>query len=62
MEGNGSGEKVIESYGSLWKMRESSISNLGKRDGKWSRVKYKRGRKELGKWEVVCDTVSPPMT
>jgi len=56
MEGNGSREKVIELYGSLWKTRESSISNLGKQDGKRSGVKYKKGRKELGKWEVVRDS------
>jgi len=61
MEGNGNGEKVIELYGSLWKMRESSISNLGKRDRKRSGVKYKKGRKELGKWEAVRD-ITPLLT
>jgi len=30
MEGDGSKEKVIESYGSLWKMQEQSIGKLGK--------------------------------
>jgi len=61
MEGNGSGEKVIELYGSLWKTRESSISNLGKQDGKRSGVKYEKGRKELGKWEAVRD-ITPLLT
>jgi len=39
----------MELYGSLWKMRESSISNLGKQDRKRSRVKYEKRRKGLGK-------------
>jgi len=49
MEGNRSGKKAIELYGSLWKTQESSISNLGKQDRKRSGVKYKKGRKRLGK-------------
>jgi len=30
-------------------MRESSIGKLGKREGKWSGVKYEIGKRRLGK-------------
>jgi len=49
MEGDGSRKKAMELYGSLWKTRESSISKLGKQDGKQSGVKYTKGKKGLGK-------------
>jgi len=49
MEGDRSRKKAMELYGSLWKTQESSISNLGKQDGKQSGVKYEKGRKRLGK-------------
>ena len=36
-------------------MRESSIGKLGKREERRSGVKYKKGKKRLGKREAVCD-------
>ena len=57
MESDGSKEKVIEPYGSLWKMQESSIGKLAKREGKQPRVKYKKGKEGLGKRKgAVYDT------
>jgi len=48
----------MELYGSLWKTQEYSISKLGKQEGRQPEVKYKRGRKKLGKREAVRDTKS----
>ena len=46
MEGNRSGKKAIELYGSLWKTQESSISKLGKQDRKQSGVRYRKGKED----------------
>ena len=45
----------MEPYGSLWKTQEYSIGKLCKWTEKQSRIKYKRGKKCLCKWEAVCD-------
>ena len=37
-------------------MWEQSIGRLGKWREKRPRVKYKKGRRKLGKWEAVCDS------
>jgi len=39
----------MEPHRSLWKMQDQSIGKLGKQGEEWSGIKYKIGRKELGK-------------
>jgi len=49
MESHGREWELVESYGSLWKMREQSIGKLGKRRERQPGVEYKKGKKRLGK-------------
>jgi len=58
MEGDRRGWKVMEPYGSLWKMQECSIGKLCKWRREQSGARYEKGNRRLGKkggspWQIL---------